>query len=176
MKKIVLASLMLAASLSAYEVQSSSVKFTAFKTYAKKGVSGVFDVVKIATNKNDTVAGLLTNATATINTSSVNSGNKGRDNKLVSKFFDVQNVKNIEAKIVKVEKKMLIAKITMNDKSLNIPMNYTANDGVITAKGTIDLADFAMIPSLKSINKACYDLHQGKTWQDVDIAFTLNYK
>lgn len=71
---------------------------------------------------------------------------------------------------------MLIAKITMNDKSLNIPMNYTANDGVITAKGTIDLADFAMIPSLKSINKACYDLHQGKTWQDVDIAFTLNYK
>ncbi|WP_297441233.1 YceI family protein [Sulfurimonas sp.] len=176
MKKILLASLVLAASLSAYEIQNSSVKFTAFKTYAKKGVSGVFDVVKVTTNKNDTIVGLLSNATATINTSSVNSGNKGRDIKLVSKFFDVQNVKKIEAKIIKVDKKTLVAKITMNEKSLDIPMSYTAKNGKITAKGTIDLADFAMLSSLKSINKACYALHQGKTWQDVDIAFTLDYK
>jgi polyisoprenoid-binding protein YceI len=176
MKKILLASLVLAASLSAYEVQNSSVKFTAFKTYAKKGVSGVFDVVKITTNKNDTIKGLLTNATATINTSSVDTANKGRDIKLVSKFFDVQNVKNIEAKIIKVDKKSLIAKITMNGKSLDIPMSYTVNANKIKAKGTIDLGDFAMIPSLKSLNKACYVLHHGKTWQDVDIAFTLDYK
>lgn len=176
MKKILLASFVLAVSLSAYEVQNSSVKFTAFKTYAKKGVSGVFDVVKITTHKNNSITGLLNNATATINTTSVNSGNKSRDVKLVSKFFDVQNVKDIEAKIVKVDKKTLIVKITMNEKSLNIPMSYTVNKNVIRANGTIDLADFGMIPSLKSINKACYALHQGKTWQDVDIAFTLNYK
>ena len=37
-------------------------------------------------------------------------------------------------------------------------------------------ADFGMIPSLKAINKACYDLHQGKTWQDVDTYFNIAYK
>jgi len=176
MKKIILAMLFLAASLSALEIQNTTVKFTAFKTYAKKGVSGIFDKVKVQSKQSSDVKSLLSNAVANINTSSVNSGNKGRDIKLVSKFFDVQNVQNIKVSLSKVEKSSLIATISMNGKTLDIPMSYSMKNSTINAKGTIDLADFDMIPSLKAINKACYALHQGKTWQDVDIYFTIAYK
>jgi polyisoprenoid-binding protein YceI len=176
MKKTLLAMLFLAASLSAYEIQNTNVKFTAFKTYAKKGVSGVFDRVNVKSSKGKDVKALLINAVAKIDTASVNSGNKGRDVKLVTKFFAVQNVKNITAKLSEVEKSSLIATISMNGKTVAIPMNYSVENKTVNAKGTIDLADFDMIPSLKSLNKACYALHKGKTWQDVDIYFTITYK
>ncbi len=176
MKKILLALLLATASLYALEAQSTTVKFTAFKTYAKKGVSGVFDKIKIHTQNADTVVSLLKNATADIETSSVNSGNKGRDAKLVSQFFNVQNVKKIQAKIIDVQKNMLVLQLKMNSKTLNIPMNYSVENHTVKAKGTIDLADFMMLKSLKSINKACYTLHKGKTWQDVNIYFTMQYK
>ncbi|QOP43597.1 YceI family protein [Sulfurimonas sediminis] len=176
MKKIILALLLATASLYALEVQNTTIKFTAFKTYAKKGVSGVFDKIKINTSKADTVVALLKNATAEIETSSVNSGNKGRDAKLVTQFFNVQKVKKIEAKIIDVQKDILVLQLSMNSKTLNIPMSYTVSDNRVNAQGTIDLADFMMLKSLKSINKACYTLHKGKTWQDVNIYFTMQYK
>lgn len=176
MKKILLALLLATASLCALEVQNTTVKFTAFKTYAKIGVSGVFDKVQVNTKTAKTVPALLENATANIDTSSVNSGNKGRDTKLVTKFFDVQNVKNIKAKIINVTKGMLLLQLSMNGKTLNIPMNYNVKDNTVNAKGVIDLADFAMLKSLKSLTKACYVLHKGKTWQDVNIYFTMQYK
>lgn len=176
MKKIILTLLFVAASAYALEVQSTTITFTAFKTYAKKGVSGVFDKISVTTAKADTVIQLLENATANIDTSSVNSGNKGRDAKLVTNFFHVQNVKKIKATITSVKKDMLLLQLTMNGKSVNIPMSYNVEENTILAKGVIDLADFAMIKSLKSINKACYALHQGKTWQDVNISFTMQYK
>ena len=176
MKKIIFALLFLAASLSAYEVQNTTVKFTAFKTYAKKGVSGIFDKVAIKSEKKEDIKAFLENTTAIINTSSVNSGNAGRDTKLVKYFFNVQNVSNIKATLSNVSKNSLIAKITMHKKTLNIPMSYSVKGNTIEAKGVIDLADFAMLDSLHSITKACYALHQGKTWQDVNIYFTIVYK
>jgi len=176
MKKLILAMLFASASLWALEVQNTTVKFTAFKTYAKIGVSGIFEKVDVNANTGDTVISLLKNATANIDTSSVNSGNKGRDIKLVKKFFDVQNVTNIQAKIINVTKNALILKLTMNLRTLEIPMQYSVTNNTINAKGVIDLADFGMLKSLKSLNKACYVLHKGKTWQDVTIYFTMQYK
>ena len=154
MKKIIFALLFLVASLSAYEVQKTTVKFTAFKTYAKKGVSGVFNKVAVDSKTQKSIEALLENTTAVIDTSSVNSGNKGRDAKLVGKFFNVQNVSKIKATLSNVSKNSLIAKITMHEKTLNIPMSYTVKGNTIQAKGVIDLADFGMLDSLHSLNKA----------------------
>jgi polyisoprenoid-binding protein YceI len=176
MKKITMAFLLTVASLSAYEVDSVAVKFTAFKTYAKVGVSGTFNKVATSAKAADEVEKLLLNSSLVIDTSSVNSGNEGRDIKLVSSFFQTQGVDKISASVVKVNKDSVLVKITMNAMSVEIPMAYTNVNNTIDAKGTIDLADFGMIPSLESINKACYDLHQGKTWRDVDLSFKLTYK
>ena len=52
-------------------------------------------------------------------------------------------------------------------------MAYTYENGLFKAAGVIDLGDFGALNALTSINRACYDLHAGKTWQDVDIAFAL---
>ena len=61
----------------------------------------------------------------------------------------------------------------MNGVTKTIPMKLDFDDDEIEAEGHIDLADFNMLPSLSSITKACYDLHKGKTWQDVEIKFEL---
>ena len=88
----------------------------------------------------------------------------------------VQNVEMITAKITKVEGNVLHVAISMNGKTLDVPMKYEVEDDEVEAEGVIDLADFEMLPALHAINKACYDLHQGKTWQDVELEFELKYK
>ena len=62
----------------------------------------------------------------------------------------------------------------VNGQELTIPMAFSLENSVINAKGTIDLFDFKAGDALASINKSCYDLHQGKTWNDVSISFTLH--
>jgi len=175
MKKILLAGLLAAAAFG-YEATDVDVEFKAFKTPLKIGVKGGFDKIALHSKEADSLNGLLLGTSITIDTASVDSKNPGRDKKLVHSFFEVQGVKNIEAKIVKVDAKVLTVAITMNGKTLDIPMKYENEHNEIEAEGVIDLADFGMLPSLKAINTACYEKHQGKTWQDVELEFELKYR
>ncbi|MCD6653754.1 MAG: YceI family protein [Sulfurovum sp.] len=177
MKKMIIVFMMAGAVLFAYEPTNVSVKFTAFKTLSKIGVSGGFDAIELsgkkeAKNVNEMLEGLKAN----IKTGSVNSAHKERDEKLVNAFFNVQSNALIEAQIVSAKEAVLVVKITMNHQSIEVPMQYKVNDKFVQASGYIDLADFKMIPSLEGINKACYDLHEGKTWQDVAIEFSVAYQ
>lgn len=176
MKKTILLLLVLAtisfAGECKYEVKTLHVGWEAYKTPLKIGVGGTFDKVTLnATNKTSKKSFLET-STLTIDTSSINSKNKGRDAKLIKYFFAVQNADKITAKVISVTDKIININITMNGISKNIPMKYDGEDK-IKAKGYIDLADFNMLPSLAGINKACFAKHKGKTWQDVTIKFTL---
>ncbi len=166
---------LLVSSAFAYEAHNIEVEFTAFKTYLKKGVKGKFEKVTLHSQKADSLEAMLLNTAVTIDTKSINSGNKARDAKLVNKFFLVQNNGSIEAKIVKVDPKTLTIALTLNGITKNVPLKYEVEHDEVEAKGVIDLGDFDMLPSLRSINKACYALHQGKTWQDVDIEFELTF-
>ena len=177
MKKSLVIFLMMSLALFGYEVSSVEVGFTAFKTPAKVGVSGSFNNVEIADQKSaESVEALLNGLSVKIQTKSVNSGNEGRDKKLVSDFFHVQFTHAIEAKIVSVKPDSLEVEITMNSKKVTVPMLYKVKENSVMAKGYIDLGDFDMLASLKGINKACYDLHAGKTWQDVEVGFLLNFQ
>jgi hypothetical protein len=60
----------------------------------------------------------------------------------------------------------------MNGITKSVPMKYSFANGIFSAKGTIDIFDFSASKALSSINKACFDLHKGKTWNDVSIAFS----
>jgi hypothetical protein len=94
--------------------------------------------------------------------------------------------KNITAKIVdiKADKRVrgkpktgvMSVAVTMNGITKNVPMNYTFNKGDLSATGNIDILDFSANKALSSINKACFDLHEGKTWSDVAIGFATNIK
>jgi hypothetical protein len=101
-------------------------------------------------------------------------------------FFAQLKSTTIEGKIVamKADKRVkgkpytgvLDVELMFNSKTLTIPMKYTYVKEHFSAEGTLDLFDFAANNALNSINKSCYDLHKGKTWNDVSIGFATNIK
>ena len=152
------------------ECQLQSLQWIAFKTPLKLGVKGTFDKIDFATGD-----GCLEGAKVHIYKSSVDTKNPGRDKTLRLFFFD--RLKGaIEAKILKVHEKTLDVAITLNGTTKTIPFFYTKKDGLIHAKGVIDLLDFDASKALSSIAKACFDKHQGKTWNDVELRFTIDAK
>ena len=180
MKKIVFATVLLAFTAFAdctYQSNSTKVSWKAFKTYEKIGVGGSFDRVIVQPKSANTLEALLVGSTVKIDTASINSGNPGRDATLVASFFQFQHVDSIDATIVSIKESKAMVKITMNNRTtLTVPMTYKVEDSKVIAKGVIDLGDFGMLSSLSSINKACFDLHGGKTWQDVEIGFEIPIK
>lgn len=180
MKKLLLSSLLLASSLLAdceYQKESTKVNWKAFKTYEKAGVAGSFDQASFMILKSPSLERLLASSDVIIETKSVNTGNPGRDATINAAFFQAQNVKLIVAKTKSAANGKALIDLSMNGVTKTIPMSYTiSDDDTINAKGIIDLGDFGMLPSLQSINKACFDLHAGKTWQDVEIGFEIKTK
>jgi len=179
MKKIVWATVLLAFSAFAdcsYQSDTAKVTWKAFKTYEKIGVGGSFDRVVVTSKSANSIEALLVGSNVKIDTSSINSGNPGRDATLVSSFFKTQNINTITAKILSLKDSKALTEITINNITKTIPLVYTVNEGKVSAKGSIDLGDFTMLPSLQSINKVCFDLHGGKTWQDVEIGFEIPTK
>jgi hypothetical protein len=58
----------------------------------------------------------------------------------------------------------------MNGITRDLPMQYHVEGETLEAVGYIDMFDFALNKAHASINKACYDLHSGKTWSDVKVS------
>jgi hypothetical protein len=159
------------------------VGFEAYKTPMKLGVGGTFDKVSYKPNSSSgkNFRELFVGSSIIIDTSSVNSHNKGRDKKLVKFFFENMTSKTIQAEIVKYKSDkrykgkpktgIFSVKITMNGVTKTIPMRYSYFKGKMQANGVLDLFDFSANKSLQALNKACYKLHKGKTWNDVSISF-----
>jgi len=161
------------------------VTWKAYKTPEKIGVGGQFTAVKYApaSLEGKNFRELFVGSTVNIDTSKIDTGNPGRDKKLVTFFFGMMQTNTIEAKIVDIQRSdrhekgkprtgSLRVEITMNGKTQTVPMQYVYNKGKFDATGSIDLLNFAAGGALASINKACYDLHKGKTWSDVTIGFS----
>lgn len=164
------------------------VSWEAYKTPAKVGVGGIFDKVTYTAvaPKGDNFREILVGSSVVIETASVNSKHEGRDELLAKSFFALMSDAQIKAKIVdiKTDKRMrgkpktgeLSVEISMNGVTKTVPMKYVFDNGDFNAKGSIDLIDFSANAALEGINKACYDLHEGKTWSDVAISFSTKIK
>ena len=160
------------------------VSWKAYKTPLKLGVGGVFDDVKYTAIKKEgkNFREILVGSTVAIDTKKVNSKNKGRDEKLYTSFFKQMNVQGIKAKIIDIKADpkvkgaprtgVVAVEIDLNGINKVIPMKYTFSDSMFSANGVIDVFDFSAHKALTSINRACHDLHKGKTWSDVNIGFT----
>jgi polyisoprenoid-binding protein YceI len=168
-------------------VQPSNMNVTwkAYKTLGKLGVGGKFTDIKYtpAALEGKNFKELFVGSKVSIDLSKIDTGNPGRDETLVKDFFSLLKGKMIEGEIMDIKKTdkhekgkprtgKLDVKITMNEKTLTIPMTYVYTEGKFDATGTIDLFDFAASDTLASINKSCFDLHKGKTWSDVSIGFS----
>ena len=162
-----------------------NVSWKAYKTLGKLGVGGKFTAVKYtpAALEGKNFRELFVGSKVSIDLSKIDTSNPGRDETLVKDFFSVLKGKTIEGEITDIKKTdkhvkgkartgSIDVKITMNEKTLTIPMQYVYTKGKFDAAGTIDLLDFAASDALSSINKSCFDLHKGKTWSDVSIGFS----
>jgi hypothetical protein len=186
MMKAIAAALLAAATLYGAEctVEKTSdvgVSWTAYKTPAKAGVNGGFKAVAYkgkAEAKN--LEELLVGSKVYLQTNNVDSNNPGRDAKLVQFFFNQMDGQTIDAEVISLHgdaaSGTLTVAVTMNGTAQNVPMQYDVEGDKFSANGYIDLGDFKALSALSSINKACYDLHDGKTWQDVAVAFSFDLK
>jgi len=166
--------------------QSGGVDVTwkAFKTPMKAGVGGHFTDVsyKGAHQNAKDLQALLTGSSVSIAVASVDSNNKGRDEKLLNAFFKQMAGPDIAATVRSLKSDsgadtgIVTVAVVMNGVTRDVPMKYSYADNILSASGVIDLADFKAQAALESINTACYDLHQGKTWSDVEIGFTMPVK
>jgi len=155
-----------------------SVEWTAYKTASKIGVHGGFRSVSYAgVMQADTLEKLLVGATVKLQTNNVDSQNPQRDAKLVQFFFNQMSGQMIEAKVLSLKGDAhsgnLMIDIILNGRGKVVPLHYTVEANIFSAQGVIDLNDFGALAALHSITVACYDLHEGKTWQDVSIGFTF---
>ena len=171
-------------------VQSTDMNVTwkAYKTFAKVGVKGVFSSVNYVpiAKEGKNFRELLVGSSVNIDSSKIDTGNPQRDDTLAKMFFKKLKTPSIKANILAMKadkrikgkpyKGVLDVSITMNEKTLVIPMSYVYEKEIFVATGTIDLFDFSGKEALESINKSCNDLHQGKTWSDVSIGFTTHIK
>ena len=157
---------------------SAKITWTSYKTLAKIGVSGTFkDVSFSKVNKGKTVKDVISKSSFSINTSSVFTKNPGRDNK-ISKFFfsTMTGGQKIQGKVSKVTQKYIFVDFTINSKTKTIPLPYSIKNNSLNAKGIIDIFDFSMNKELAALNKACFAKHEGKTWNDVEVQVTANFK
>jgi len=167
-----------------------NVSWRAFKTLSKIGVGGVFTDIKYTPNKKQgkNFQELFVGSKVLINTSKIDTKNPQRDKTIVENFFNKLKGGKIEGVIKSIQRDkatkdekikhsgVVVVEISMNENNLTVPMRYKYKDGVFKAKGVIDIFDFNGTNALKSINKSCYDLHKGKTWNDVEIEFSTTIK
>jgi len=181
-KKKLLAGLSLCVMLTsanAYELNGDlDVKWTGYKTAKKVGVSGTFNDINLQIEKSDDLATFLKSSKVQISTASFESGLDVRNESIVTTLFSLKSAEKIIGSIttVNTEDKILKLKLTMNEVTKSIPMSYIINDGEIRVKGQIDILDFSMSQSYAKFAKECFNLHEGKSYSEVDIEFTLPYK
>lgn len=163
------------------EVESFSVNWTAFKTPTRIGVSGTFEKPNLQTRqiKDICLLSFLPTTTVHIDTTSVKTDNEKRDATIVVAFFKKMVGDGYIDAIIKrvdLEAKELSVEITMNDITQTIFMPFRYENKRFSANGKIDLLNFSASDALSSLNEACLEKHNGKTWSEVEISFVLLMK
>lgn len=155
--------------------EATSVKWTAYKTTEKKGVGGEFSVLNFDEKEGASVQEALNNLSFSIPISNLFTKDEGRDAKIKASFFGAMLDTDLIKGTIKYNNDQVIASITMNGETNDLPMNIAVIDERrITLTGTMNLKDWNALEALASLNKICFELHKGpdgisKTWEDVAI-------
>lgn len=102
-----------------------------------------------------------------------------RNGNIINSFFNNLTVKeDVKAEITRVNEANVDLKITLNGISKIVKMDYTVDEsGVLLAIGKMDILDFNANEAFKSFSSVCnVAFHQGKTWSEIGLKFTVNVK
>jgi polyisoprenoid-binding protein YceI len=165
----------------AYVHDSTTVKFTAYKFTEKAGVNGYFDsVVVTGTHDSDTAHQVINGASFTVFVSSVETNDKGRNEKIVKHFFGkMVNTNEITGTVKSVsgDGTKVTFLIKMNDIENEVEAPATWDGERVTLKTDINLEKWNGQAAIDGITKACKANHTGtdgvtKVWPDVTIVIT----
>lgn len=156
-----------------------NLSWTAYKTPLKAGVNGALKDIQFSSKlQGSSIEEIVGKAKFKVLThnKSVFTKNPARDAK-ISKFFfsTMKNEGTLEASVKSFNKKKLVLSLTMNGVTKDVPLSPEVKGMNFKAKGHIDVLDFLLSDSLKAINKACFALHEGKTWSDVAISIEAKF-
>ncbi len=157
------------------KAEATSVKWTAYKTTAKKGVGGEFSVLKFDNKAGATPQEALNNLNFSIPISNLITKDEGRDAKIKASFFGAMLDTDLITGTIKYKDNKYVASLTMNGVTNDLPLEVEITDERrVSMKGTMLLKDWDALGALESLNKICFDLHKGedgvsKTWDDVAI-------
>jgi hypothetical protein len=154
-----------------YSIGTTKIMWTAFKTPKKVGVKGEFNRHSLNTNKSTSSLGLIKGARFNIDTTSVDTGNPGRDKTIAEYFFQSKSKPlQISGSVIETNLKTTRVLFDINGKKKEILLKNKIEESKIILNGSIDVIELGLNENLSAIHKACEKLHEGKTWSDVNIA------
>ena len=169
-----------------YDATATKISWKSFKTMAKVAVGGTFNTFSVDnTGESSSETAVFANATFSIVTASVNSGNTERDPKLIKFFFnEMVSTDTITGGIVKISepvdgKGAAIISISMNGQTKEENAIYKLEGTTLTLSATINMAKWEASNAITALNNECKDLHTGddgvsKLWEEVDIEITTS--
>ena len=162
--------------------ETSTVKWTAYKTTDKVAVKGKFNSINITNSKKAaTVEEALNGILFSIPISSIFSNDPTRDSKLQQFFFGVMKNTEFISGTFDINDNSSFVNITMNGISKAIPITLDIDGQKATFSNTLNLNDWDLANALATLNKACFDLHKGpdgvsKTWDEIEIEGVIYLK
>lgn len=164
-----------------YTLGEVMVKWTAFKHASKAQVGGKFNSDSIETsgfNGGTNLIDAIVGTSFKIPTSTTSTGDKTRDYKIVTSFFNTMaNTKYITGTISNMNKNGTgNVLLKMNDLEIEKNFNWELdkNNFEFYLKTSINVFDWGAQAALDALNEVCLEQHTGpdgvnKLWPDVDI-------
>lgn len=159
-----------------YQVAPSDIllQWRAFKTAHKIAVDGEFTNLKInGEARGDSYQNILNKTSLEIATNQVETKMAQR-NQTIAKYFFKDMV--IKARTNSMSAKVLNIDIEMNGKRQTIPLLYKIENDKLSAQGFLDILDFALGERLSELTNVCKALHEGKTWNDIELNLEILFK
>jgi len=155
-----------------FDEAATKVFWAAYKTEDKLKVVGQFKDLKTdrADQKFSSLEALVNGINFSINSASSASGDEIRDLSLKDYFFQLftENFE-INGSLAEMSEGVVVAGIDVFGVQKNIKLTYSLEEEMLKMKGTLSLQEIGAVKAYNSIHQKCFDLHKGKTWDDVDV-------
>ncbi|HHZ64511.1 MAG TPA: hypothetical protein EYN38_10965 [Flavobacteriales bacterium] len=170
-----------------YDHNSTGIYWTAYKHSAKVAVQGIMDSIVVnGAEDSESILELLTNTSFTVYSSSVNSKDPLRDEKIRKFFFgNMSNGDAISGEIMSVLGDESdgdgTLNLKINDLEREVPFVYEVEGETVNIRCTLDFNNWSCTRSLAELHKACDEKHTGEDgksifWPTIDVLIETTLK
>lgn len=166
-----------------YDETSTELEFTSFKTNAKVPVKGTFSMFTVNGNEAEKAEDVIKSLEFTINTTSVETNDSGRNAKIALHFFGTLETPEITGKVtaLDLDAGKATVMIEMHGISYDVEGTCSLENNKFTYDASIDVINWNAMSGIEALNEQCKDLHTGedgvsKLWSQVDLHFATTLK